>query len=349
MSGSMRPDIGYPRGVIRPARVPPRPLSGLAELLGVGRTDFIPNGPGRLTGVTLDSRQVRAGDLYAALPGEHTHGAAYCDQAVAAGRDRHPHRPGRPGPGGPHRRAGVRGVRAAGPARRHLLLDLRRPVAPDDDDRGDRDKRQDDHQLPGRGRAARGRARDRAGRRGGDQDRCGAGRLGADHAGGAGPAGAARRHGGAPRDGGRDGGVQPFAGARPGGRHPVRRGGVHQPVAGPPGLPRRVRGLLQGEGEAVHPAVRRDRRAERGRQVRQAPGGGGVGACRHVLRRSGVRRLPERGLAGRRRALRRGRLDVPGDRARRGGGGRVGDAARRVQRGQRARRDRGARRGRLPA
>jgi UDP-N-acetylmuramoyl-L-alanyl-D-glutamate--2,6-diaminopimelate ligase len=71
--------------VIRPARVPPRPLSGLAELLGVGRTDFIPNGPGRLTGVTLDSRQVRAGDLYAALPGEHTHGAAYCDQAVAAG------------------------------------------------------------------------------------------------------------------------------------------------------------------------------------------------------------------------------------------------------------------------
>ena len=71
--------------MIRPARVPPRPLSGLAELLGVGRTDFVPNGPGRLTGVTLDSRQVRAGDLYAALPGEHTHGAAYCDQAVAAG------------------------------------------------------------------------------------------------------------------------------------------------------------------------------------------------------------------------------------------------------------------------
>ena len=71
--------------MIRPARVPPRPLSGLAELLGVGRTDFIPNGPGRLAGVTLDSRQVQAGDLYAALPGEHTHGAAYCDQAVAAG------------------------------------------------------------------------------------------------------------------------------------------------------------------------------------------------------------------------------------------------------------------------
>lgn len=51
----------------------------------MGRTDSIPNGPGRLTGVTLDSRQVRPGDLYAALPGTHTHGAAYCDQAVAAG------------------------------------------------------------------------------------------------------------------------------------------------------------------------------------------------------------------------------------------------------------------------
>src|SRR5271165_4347787 len=85
MSGSMRADIGYPLGVIRPAHLAPRPLSGLAELLGVGRTDSIPDGPGRLSGVTLDSRQVRAGDLYAALPGEHTHGAAYCDQAVAAG------------------------------------------------------------------------------------------------------------------------------------------------------------------------------------------------------------------------------------------------------------------------
>jgi UDP-N-acetylmuramoyl-L-alanyl-D-glutamate--2,6-diaminopimelate ligase len=63
----------------------PRPLSGLAELLGVGRTGIIPNDPGRLRGVTLDSRQVQAGDLYAALPGEHTHGAAFCEQAVAAG------------------------------------------------------------------------------------------------------------------------------------------------------------------------------------------------------------------------------------------------------------------------
>src|SRR5215472_1951442 len=85
MSGSMRADVGYPLGVIRPAHLAPRPLSGLAELLGVGKTDSIPDGPGRLSGVTLDSRRVQPGDLYAALPGERTHGAAYCDQAVAAG------------------------------------------------------------------------------------------------------------------------------------------------------------------------------------------------------------------------------------------------------------------------
>jgi len=81
----MRADIGYPLGVIRPARLPPRPLSELAELLGVGRTESIRGGLGILSGVTLDSRAVRPGDLYAALPGTRTHGAAYSDQAVASG------------------------------------------------------------------------------------------------------------------------------------------------------------------------------------------------------------------------------------------------------------------------
>src|SRR6201996_6961138 len=85
MFGSMRADFGYPLGVIRPRRLAPRPLSGLAELLGVGRTEEIQNGLGILSGVTLDSRAVRPGDLYAALPGTRTHGAAYSDQAVAAG------------------------------------------------------------------------------------------------------------------------------------------------------------------------------------------------------------------------------------------------------------------------
>jgi UDP-N-acetylmuramoyl-L-alanyl-D-glutamate--2,6-diaminopimelate ligase len=85
MFDSMRADFGYPLGVIRPARLAPRPLSGLAELLGVGRTESIRSGIGILSGVTLDSRAVQPGDLYAALPGTRTHGAAYSDQAVAAG------------------------------------------------------------------------------------------------------------------------------------------------------------------------------------------------------------------------------------------------------------------------
>jgi UDP-N-acetylmuramoyl-L-alanyl-D-glutamate--2,6-diaminopimelate ligase len=71
--------------VIRPARLAPRPLSGLAELLGVGRTEGIDDGMGIISGVTLDSRAVQPGDLYAALPGTRTHGAAYSGQAVAAG------------------------------------------------------------------------------------------------------------------------------------------------------------------------------------------------------------------------------------------------------------------------
>jgi UDP-N-acetylmuramoyl-L-alanyl-D-glutamate--2,6-diaminopimelate ligase len=83
MSGSTRPEIRYPLHVIRPAHPLARPLSGLGELLGVGRD--IPDGPHRLSGVTLDSRAVQARDLYAALPGERTHGAAYCEQAVTAG------------------------------------------------------------------------------------------------------------------------------------------------------------------------------------------------------------------------------------------------------------------------
>src|SRR5215472_9525726 len=87
MFDSTRADFGYPLGVIRPARLAPRPLSGLAELLGVGRTDRVRsgNGIGILSGVTLDSRAVQPGDLYAALPGTRTHGAAYSDQAAAAG------------------------------------------------------------------------------------------------------------------------------------------------------------------------------------------------------------------------------------------------------------------------
>jgi UDP-N-acetylmuramoyl-L-alanyl-D-glutamate--2,6-diaminopimelate ligase len=46
----------------------------------------LPEGPPEhLTGVTLDSRRVRPGDLYAALPGFTTHGARFAAQAAANG------------------------------------------------------------------------------------------------------------------------------------------------------------------------------------------------------------------------------------------------------------------------
>jgi UDP-N-acetylmuramoyl-L-alanyl-D-glutamate--2,6-diaminopimelate ligase len=77
---------------LRPERLPGRPLSGLAALLGVtmtgpaGPDPFAgPDGPSMVTGITLDSRAVRPGDLYAALPGSRHHGAAFCEQAADAG------------------------------------------------------------------------------------------------------------------------------------------------------------------------------------------------------------------------------------------------------------------------
>jgi UDP-N-acetylmuramoyl-L-alanyl-D-glutamate--2,6-diaminopimelate ligase len=71
---------------IRPAEAQPRPLTGLGSLLAVrGESSFSQNELGFITGVTLDSRAVRPGDLYVALPGARVHGAAFCGDAVAAG------------------------------------------------------------------------------------------------------------------------------------------------------------------------------------------------------------------------------------------------------------------------
>lgn len=64
---------------MRPA-IAPRPLTGLAALLGLTYTE-----PGAVTGITHDSRSVRDGDLYVAIPGSTTHGAAFAEQAVNAG------------------------------------------------------------------------------------------------------------------------------------------------------------------------------------------------------------------------------------------------------------------------
>jgi UDP-N-acetylmuramoyl-L-alanyl-D-glutamate--2,6-diaminopimelate ligase len=73
----------------RPARPQPRPLSALGSLLGVRLASaggsVSPDELGFITGITLDSRCVRPGDLYVALPGARVHGAVFCADAVAAG------------------------------------------------------------------------------------------------------------------------------------------------------------------------------------------------------------------------------------------------------------------------
>lgn len=71
------------RPSLRPQHVPPRNLHGVTDLLGLppppGHADLV------ITGITHDSRQVRPGDLYAALPGANIHGATFVGPAAAAG------------------------------------------------------------------------------------------------------------------------------------------------------------------------------------------------------------------------------------------------------------------------
>ncbi|MBE1535285.1 UDP-N-acetylmuramoyl-L-alanyl-D-glutamate--2,6-diaminopimelate ligase [Actinomadura algeriensis] len=71
---------------MRPTTNPARPLSGLAELFGIEAGD-LPRELGRTsaTGITHDSRAVRPGDVYAALPGTRAHGAQFAAQAARAG------------------------------------------------------------------------------------------------------------------------------------------------------------------------------------------------------------------------------------------------------------------------
>ncbi|MBV2362491.1 UDP-N-acetylmuramoyl-L-alanyl-D-glutamate--2,6-diaminopimelate ligase [Streptomonospora nanhaiensis] len=91
---------------MRPEHTQPRPLSELARLLGPdafitcvenAETGPEPGGAAqagpdsadpaavRISGITHDSRAVRPGDLYAALPGSRAHGADFAAQAAAAG------------------------------------------------------------------------------------------------------------------------------------------------------------------------------------------------------------------------------------------------------------------------
>lgn len=72
--------VTYP-GPPRPVHVSPTPLAELADQLG------LPTGgaAGQVTGITHDSRAVRPGDLYAALPGARFHGADFAPQAADLG------------------------------------------------------------------------------------------------------------------------------------------------------------------------------------------------------------------------------------------------------------------------
>ncbi|MBY8886171.1 UDP-N-acetylmuramoyl-L-alanyl-D-glutamate--2,6-diaminopimelate ligase [Streptomyces sp. PTM05] len=68
-------------GPPRPGRVRPKPLAELAERLGLKP----PADGAPVTGITHDSRAVRPGDVYAALPGARFHGADFATQAAERG------------------------------------------------------------------------------------------------------------------------------------------------------------------------------------------------------------------------------------------------------------------------
>src|SRR2546429_1202158 len=76
-----RQDAPERPGSRRPAQVRPKPLAELAERLGTPA----PAAGAPVTGITHDSRAVRPGDLYAALPGARVHGADFAAQAAERG------------------------------------------------------------------------------------------------------------------------------------------------------------------------------------------------------------------------------------------------------------------------
>ena len=69
---------------LRPSSPPRRPLAGLLASVPGLRADRPVDGV-EVTGCTHDSRAVRPGDLYAALPGARSHGADFAAAATAAG------------------------------------------------------------------------------------------------------------------------------------------------------------------------------------------------------------------------------------------------------------------------
>ncbi|GLW47837.1 UDP-N-acetylmuramoyl-L-alanyl-D-glutamate--2,6-diaminopimelate ligase [Streptomyces sp. NBRC 14336] len=72
--------VTYP-GPPRPVQLSVTPLAELADQLGAPA----PDQDAEVTGITHDSRAVRPGDLYAALPGARLHGADFVAQAAGLG------------------------------------------------------------------------------------------------------------------------------------------------------------------------------------------------------------------------------------------------------------------------
>jgi UDP-N-acetylmuramoyl-L-alanyl-D-glutamate--2,6-diaminopimelate ligase len=70
----------------RPQADPPRSLGALLEVIAEARLIGAPEALQReVRGFILDSRSVRPGDLYAALPGASVHGARFAQDAARLG------------------------------------------------------------------------------------------------------------------------------------------------------------------------------------------------------------------------------------------------------------------------
>nr|WP_306232757.1 UDP-N-acetylmuramoyl-L-alanyl-D-glutamate--2,6-diaminopimelate ligase [Agrococcus sp. REN33] len=69
--------------ILRPEHPAPRPLNGLIDEFDL-RVEADADGI-EVTGITLDSSDVHPGDIFAALPGAHRHGAEYAAAAVERG------------------------------------------------------------------------------------------------------------------------------------------------------------------------------------------------------------------------------------------------------------------------
>ncbi|MDG3011992.1 UDP-N-acetylmuramoyl-L-alanyl-D-glutamate--2,6-diaminopimelate ligase [Rhodococcus sp. D2-41] len=72
-----------PAGPLRPQRPPRTPIAGLAQLTGAQLASG--SEQTEVTGVALRAQDIQVGDLFAALPGAHAHGADFVGQAVERG------------------------------------------------------------------------------------------------------------------------------------------------------------------------------------------------------------------------------------------------------------------------